>query len=366
MKCKKCSAELPPDAVFCHLCGAKQSAADRKPKRRGNGQGTVYKRGRTYTACATRYEQGQRLVKTKGGFERKKDAVDWLATVSFSVPKTSKTFQQIYDEWSGIHYPTIVKKKRQIYEAAYNKSEKLHTMKWSEIGLRHFQEVVNSAKETYYPRRDIRVLFSLMSQYAIVSGYSDFNFAPLIKLPLKEKPHKVPFSDAEIASLWKGYESGDDFAGAVLIMIHTGMRYGEISTIDPNNIHLEESYMIGGIKTEAGKEGEILLLNEIKPIIKDLLLPVNKLNAMSDTTFRQKFNAALNRCGCETHTIHECRHTCATLLAKAGVQPAVIKEIMRHTSYAQTIEYTHIDRNTKLAALKSITSKPPTGNEKSP
>ena len=357
MICRKCKKEIPDESAFCNHCGATQEAKERTPKRRGNGQGSVFKRGKTYQAVATKYENGTRITKTKGGFEKKKDAVDWLATVSFAVPKTDKTFKHIYDEWSAIHYPTISPKKKSIYEGAYAKCEKLYGMKWGDIGIRHFQDVVNSAKETYYPRRDLKILFSLMSQYAVTAGYANTNYASYIKLPPKEKPHKVPFTEDEIKALWKDYEAGNDFTGAILIMIHTGMRYGEISTIDPENIHLEDSYLLGGIKSEAGKAGEILLLEEIKPIIKALMIPKNTLGAMSDTTFRKKFDATLKRCGCHEHTIHECRHTCATLLAKAGVQPAIITEIMRHTSYGQTLEYTHIDRKTKLDALKKITTE---------
>ena len=40
----------------------------------------------------------------------------------------------------------------------------------------------------------------------------------------------------------------------------------------PENIHLEESYLLGGIKSEAGKEGEILLLDEIKPLVQHLMI----------------------------------------------------------------------------------------------
>lgn len=193
-----------------------------------------------------------------------------------------------------------------------------------------------------------------MSQFAIVEGYSDVNYAVHIKLPPREKPHKEPFSEEEIQALWKDYEAGNEFTGAILIMIYTGMRYGEISSVKSENIHMDESYLLGGIKSEAGKEGEILLLDEIKPLVQKLMID-SSLGSMSDTSFRKKFDAALKRAGCRQHTIHECRHTCATLLAKRGVQAAVITDIMRHASYSQTLDYTHIDRQTKLNALKSIT-----------
>ncbi|MFR8294834.1 MAG: hypothetical protein ACLVAU_11750 [Ruminococcus sp.] len=37
-------------------------------------------------------------------------------------------------------------------------------------------------------------------------------------------------------------------------MIYTGFRIGEVFTILKENVHLDEGYIIGGIKTEAGKD----------------------------------------------------------------------------------------------------------------
>ena len=48
MNCRKCGVALPEKAAFCPACGVKQAVSARKPKRRGNGQGTVVKRGKTY------------------------------------------------------------------------------------------------------------------------------------------------------------------------------------------------------------------------------------------------------------------------------------------------------------------------------
>lgn len=54
--CRKCSAELPPEALFCHLCGAKQEVTVRPHgvKKRGNGQGSAWKRGSTWSATVTK------------------------------------------------------------------------------------------------------------------------------------------------------------------------------------------------------------------------------------------------------------------------------------------------------------------------
>ena len=352
MICRKCSKEIQEGSLFCNYCGAKQEVV-KTPKKRGNGQGSVYKRGNVWEAAATRYEGTNRIVKRKSGFKKKKDALDWLSTVKFSTNRATITFEQLYKEWSALHYPTIAASKSKAYVTSYKKASALYNMKWNDIGLRHMQSVVNSLKETYYPRKYMKTMLSMMSKYAIVAGYSDRDFTANIKLPPMEKPHKVAFSDEEINALWNDYNAGNDFTGAILLMIYTGMRYGELSDIRPENVHIEESYLMGGKKTAAGKEGEILLLDIVKPIAQKLLVD-GGLPKMSSDVFRRTFNRTLERCQCRRHTIHECRHTTATALAKAGVQPAVIKEIMRHSKYSQTIEYTHIDRETKLKELQKL------------
>lgn len=54
--CLSCGGSLPAGALFCCYCG-NSTAVKKKPvhapKRRGNGQGTVYKRGTSYVACVT-------------------------------------------------------------------------------------------------------------------------------------------------------------------------------------------------------------------------------------------------------------------------------------------------------------------------
>lgn len=324
----------------------------KKPKSRGNGQGTAYKRGDRWQAVVTRYENGRRIAKTKSGFLRKKDALDWCAqNATFADIGTNRTFAQVYNEWSDMHYQHITRNRMNSLTKAYSRCGMLYSMNFRDIGVRHIQAVIDDAPETYYLRRNVKDLIGSMSDYAITAGYATTNYASLVKLPSKKTPVKNPFSIQEIDNLWEAYHAGDDFAALPLILIYTGMRYGELATIKPENIHLEEGYMMGGIKTEAGKRGEILLLPVIRPLVEKYLLPDNSVAKYSSSTFSNRFKACLERCGCSEHTPHECRHTTATILAKAGVQPAIIKEIMRHTDYTQTLEYTHIDRGTKMEAI---------------
>lgn len=215
------------------------------------------------------------------------------------------------------------------------------------------QLLVDTVSDKYYPKKNIKALFAALGEYAVIAGYSEKTFAQYIKLPPEPIPQKTPFTEREIELLWADYNAGNDFTGSILIMLYTGMRCGEMMGMKPENIHLDEGYMMGGIKTAAGRAGEIIIIDKIKPLVKKMLVD-GCLPKTSDTAYRKKFDHALQRAGCNPHTPHECRHTTATILAKAGVQPAIIQSIMRHTKYSQSAEYTHVDRNTKINALSGM------------
>ena len=137
-------------------------------------------------------------------------------------------------------------------------------------------------------------------------------------------------------------------------MIYTGMRWGEISTIDPANIHLQEGYLTGGIKTDAGRAGDIILIKRIRPIVEDLMLPENRIGMVTAEGFRKGYNRMQAEAGIPRHTVHECRHTTATMLAAEGVQPAIISAIMRHTNYQMTMNYTHPQRAEMQTSLDKL------------
>lgn len=328
----------------------------KKARARGNGQGTVYKDGKYWRAQVTRYEFGERSTKSKSGFITKTDALRWCAlNADFADAGVCPTFERVFAEWAAAHYPTISVKKQEQYDRVLDRSSRIAKRKFNELTVRHFQSVINEQKATYSVRKIFKNVYNMMSVYAIRNGWSTVNYAELVELPPQEKPQKRPFTADEVQRVWKYWDASHNmYAGACLIMIYTGMRWGEISTIRPENIHLADGYLLGGIKTELGKSGEILLIDRIRPIVREIMLPVNRISKLTAEGFRNGYNAMQEAAGVERHTVHECRHTTATMLALEGVQAAIISEIMRHTSYAQTLEYTHVARDVKLAELSKI------------
>lgn len=347
VNCIYCHREIPDGSQFCNYCGQKQV---RSTRRKANGTGSIYKRGSTYTAKHRVFRAGRCLAITKGGFKTKREAQQWLNENSvLDVRAQRQTIEETYNEWSSAHYEKITAKKATAYKAAWNCCKSIKDLYWDEIGTAQLQKCVDSALNTHYQRKTVRTVLHSIEAHAIRNGQTDRALTQYLEIPSKTKPHKRPFTAEEIQRVWNAYKT-DPFAGAVLIMLYTGMRFGELANQRPENIFLDDGYMLGGSKTELGKYGEILIIDKIKPLIAKHLLPVNQFH-ISSTAFRKHFDRID---GCQGHAPHECRHTTATLLAEANVPPAVISSIMRHTNYEQTLEYTHVSREKMISALSEI------------
>ena len=360
MQCLKCKKEIPDESIYCNFCGRKQIKELKKSKKsRGNGQGTVYKlpNGTFKIEITLAYIDGKRIRRTKAGFKTKKEALDYIPTLRNELEdKKDIKFCELFEMWKNTHYRTIGKSKQSSYNTAYKHCSTLYFRYISTIKLNDMQTVVDNRQGGYYPKHDIKVLLNHMFRYAKINEYCSTNYAEYIKLPPLEKSNKVAFNEHEIQNLWDDYNSGNSFSGYILIMIYTGMRYGEISTILKENIHLDKQYIIGGIKTDAGKNREIPIADKILPIVKNLYLQnEKKLVELSEKVFYEEFKDTIKRIKARpVLTPHCCRHTFSTLMAERGVQPAIIKETAGHANYSTTLGYTHISLKSKLDAANKI------------
>lgn len=118
------------------------------------------------------------------------------------------------------------------------------------------------------------------------------------------------------------------------------------------NIDIKNMVIVGGIKTEAGKNRPI----PIHPIIQSFILKWYNKNGpalffrddgkkITARYYREQiFYPTLEKLGTEKLTPHSCRHTFATLMANAGVDPLRIQRIIGHKKYSTTADiYTHTD-----------------------
>lgn len=358
MNCRACHKEMD-DTPFCPLCGTEQAPEGKGKRTRRNGSGTAYKlpNGKWRAEVTIGWDGKKRIVKTKSGFTRKKDALAAIPAL-FNAPmdiNSKITFKSLYELWSASHYEKIGKDTENGYKAAYKHCEPLYYRQFTALKSADLQAVVDSCPLSRRTKADIKSLMLNMYRYAIENDYCSKNYAEFIKLPPKPKSKKDAFTADERQKLWKDYESGNIFTGYILLMIYTGLRFGELAKITKDNVHLSERYMIGGIKTEAGTNRVIPINNRIYPIVEKFYnAGKKKILEMHEKVFYNDYRCALERLGIRYLTPHCCRHTFATMMAGKGIQPAIITEAMGHEDYATTIEYTHIPLTDLLAAVDTL------------
>ena len=122
--------------------------------------------------------------------------------------------------------------------------------------------------------------------------------------------------------------------------------------------------MIGGMKTEAGKNRVIPINKKIEPFIRRYY-EKNKNNTYLITNSfgrqmqysnyrREKWDNIMEKLEME-HTPHECRHTFASKMDSVGANKLCIKRIMGHSSPDITdAVYTHKTINELIEAVDLI------------
>lgn len=376
MKCRKCKKLLPADSKFCNYCGQSQKNTKQNPRVRGNGQGSVYQlaNGKWKAAVILYYymdENGKEHKKTASKtFIRKKDAVAALAELKNGPTEKPKEIRLI--ELHNMYvkttkYKELSKSQRTKLDTAWKRLSPIHghrivssesdsVMDPTILSVKVMQETIDNAAKTYYPAREMKVMLSHLYTLAMKYEYCNYNKTENLDLPPLKKNPKTAFNELEVQKFWNDYYQGHFFTGYILIMIYCGLRYGEISTIALQNIFLNERYMVGGIKTDAGKNRRIPISLRILPVVKDLMQNrKRKLLEMNEDNFYTNYWETINRLDVQKIVPHSCRHTYFTMLAsKKDIAPAVIAEMGGHADFDVTYKnyiHTPLDELLKAADL---------------
>lgn len=371
MICKKCSKDIPDGAVFCCWCGVNQNAPTRKRgyKRRGNGQGSVYKRGKYWQAeiIVGWKTDGSRIRRYKGGFETKKAALEYLPTLASrqAEPRSRiRTVEYYYDSWYKSDSPSLSKSKQCAYRIAWRKMESIRDFPITSLSVVLLRDLVADEAPTHYPARDMKTLLSKILTLAMADQLLTVNMAEFIPLPPKNESEQEPWNDNELRAIWMAYDQDDVVAAYLLLMIYTGMMPGELDRCQKGMIHLDERKIVGaGIKTEVRKETPIVLAEIIVPVIERILTYTpegdeQRILYTDRWSFYDAYHEFTAAQGIRDLPMYSCRHTTATALAVGtDVAPSIIQKIMRHAKFTTTQRYIHPDSSDALAGINKLQRK---------
>ena len=190
-------------------------------------------------------------------------------------------------------------------------------------------------------------LYSMMYKFAMKNDIVDKNYAALCRTPKVEKMYeRVPFSDEEIGVLWKNLEV--PYVDMILVGIYSGWRPRELVELETKNIDLENEIMIGGIKTEAGRDRVVPIHSAIYDLIKsrydaqhERIFLRDDGRIMTYDDYRNRFRKIMKLLGMN-HKPHDVRHTFVTLAKRYEVNEYALKLMVGHAIQDITEKvYTH-------------------------
>lgn len=367
MQCIKCGVDLPDGAVFCHMCGRKQTPPAPKRQRtkaRGNGTGTAYKRGKTWTArIVLGYyvgDDGKRHARTanRGGFATKKEALDYIPKLKAEAESSATlTLSGYWEFYEAKKLPELSRDKQTAYRIAWRRWAALATRKLEDLKIETLQAAMDDAATTYYTARDMKNLMSHFYKHGLANQTVSVNLAQYLQLPPANASEQTPFNGEELDKLWQDFAAGNTFTGYILLMIYTGMMPGELLQAKKEHIDWDGKQIRGaGLKTATRKAAPIVLADVILPVLRVLVDTSHgeKLIHINKDNFYREYYATLERIGTRRLPPYSCRHTTGTDLAKAAVPAFTIQKIMRHAKITTTQHYTHMDATDALSGVNAL------------
>lgn len=345
--------------------------------RNPNGWGSVHKlpgnRRRPWRARITSGwtvdEDGKhrQQYKTIGWYATREEAMTALAEYNANPYEIDDaiTFAELYEKWSAEKFPTISDSNVSGYKASYKACADLYNLKFAEIRRAHLQGVVDNCGKAYPTLRKLKVFFGQMYDYAVQNDICDKDYSDFVDIA-RHKPknpesiHK-PFTPEEITSLWENLPR-DPYIGIILMMLYSGVRIGEMCALKKDDVHMAERYFdVKASKTQAGirkvpiAEITLPLWTHWMNLPGDHVLQKPSGGGMDTNTYREVYFVNLLEKIGQDHLPHDTRHTCVSLLVKAGVDKVLIQRIVGHKGTDVTDNvYTHFEIKQLIDAINKI------------
>ncbi len=202
------------------------------------------------------------------------------------------TTSQLYEAWSKEVFPT----KEEIYNEkeykqktrgklsgvnmmsmknAYNYLSPIYEIKYKNVTTDDFQNIIDNCKKSDSILSSIINLMRKLDKYATRKKIITIKQSENVTVEYqKNRKSKIPFTNVQIHKIWS--KEGLIWADITLFLLYTGMRIEESFDVRTVDVHIDNDYFTGGIKTQAGIDRIIPIHQAIKNIIIRYYNPNNK------------------------------------------------------------------------------------------
>ena len=291
------------------------------------------------------------------------------------------TLAELYEKWTAAYFATLESESScRTIKSAWSYCHAIAGMRVKDLRTRHIKGIMedgyiipsrgaNKGEKVLASagtKSRIKSMFNLMLDYALEYELVDKNYARTFELSddiIKEKEEAkrghIIFQESEMQTLWDNLGKVR-FVDWILIQCYMGWRPQELAILELEDVHLDERYIVGGMKTQAGRHR----MGPINPKVFDLVKknydyavelgstrlfndPDSPKGGMTITYDKyagrfDKVIAALKLR--DDHRPHDPRMTFITMAKKAEVDEYTIKKLVGHR-ITDITEAAYTDRN---------------------
>lgn len=404
---RRCSFPLEDNFKFCPICGKEQERKKEVKRRRAKGTGSIYYRkdkkakpwcaslnaGRKteYIGCfATRAEAEQAILNYQPG------------------QKNAVTLEKLYHQWTDTKpYLKLSESSKQGYTAAFTKLRNLYSKPFNSLKTSDFQAVIDyyenphheegkdgaykyinkNGKVTLTPKggkkkicdglgfsalHNIKCLVSKLCQFAMKDDLINKNYGKLLDLPSPEETKATRFTDTQLETIRQNI-GVVPYCDYIYTLCYLNFRISEFLELTAKNYHVSHSkdtgqdipYLVGGKKTEAGRDRTIPIHPNVQEIVKNCLDRRGEtIFCRADGTPMDKdyfnkycFKPAMEQLGFDGMdlTPHSCRRTFSTRMSAAGARDEDIAALMGHSDFeVDKKHYINQELKTLYAAVQKM------------
>ena len=371
INCPECELQVSDKAINCPHCGypliktsGREQKRSNKIKRLPNGFGQIsFLKGKPlrnpYRAMVTvGHDQNTgrpivRLLQPQSYFRTYNDAYEALVKYHKDPYSLDSTISvgDLYTEWSKQYFATLKSQSSiRTIEMAWRRCSKLSKMSVSDVRVYHIKDLINELDCSSNIKQRVKSTFNLLFDYAVERELITNNPARafvLSKNIIDETPARshMPFSNDEIDVLWKNIDV--PYVDVLLIQCYGGWRPQELGLIKTENVNMADGVIVGGIKTESGKNRIVPIHPKIREIVKtkyekaiendsEYLIPCVDTRSSSKVLtydkYRDRFMKIIETLGLnKDHKAHDGRMHFITMAKKYNVDEYAIKYIVGHS-----------------------------------
>lgn len=313
----------------------------------------------------------RQVQRTLGFYATYEEAVEALAAYNRNPVSLDPaiTFAEIFARWSADHFPNVSAATRASYSAAYNAVPTLHGLRFREIRRNHLQRAIDVSGKNLPTLQNVKIVLGFMYRYAMQNDLVEKDYSQFVDLSRHKPdadadPIHTDFKPPEISALWE--RTGDPAIRQILMLIYSGLRVGEFLALTRADVDPDaRTVTVRKSKTAAGRR-TVPIAAKTLPFWLDTLESAahdpetrifddGGLERTRYDRFRAAMDVALDAADLPPHLPHDTRHTAATLLHAAGVDPYIVKKILGHSSRDVTERvYTHLTVADLIEAIDRI------------